>query len=352
MKEYFLNIPPEQEQTDYFCDVNNNRISSEGTNKESHNKKKNPKISDEKKKRTLLDILSGRGNITLNQCYTTSDKTLNNTFRPKDHALSKDQKRDKFLLYKFLPFINKKQDFGIWIYRHKVSVSVTMGVYIISLLIFLSVKIDLLNPDLASALTVELQSVEPPPIEKPEEEKKPVVAEDDEPIPTDVKNQKSDANSKTINDKSKSMSDIEKQAQDMQNMLNESRNEYHKGLKSTDDMIKEFKTNKNNSKEEVPPEKKSTKVRGNVTVEYDLKDRTSTHLPVAAYQCEEAGRVVIDIMVNNNGDVITASVARSSSKSVCLAEMALNAARESKFNISESAPSRQKGTITYLFLAQ
>ncbi|MCM1300877.1 MAG: energy transducer TonB, partial [Bacteroides cellulosilyticus] len=36
----------------------------------------------------------------------------------------------------------------------------------------------------------------------------------------------------------------------------------------------------------------------------------------------------------------------------CMRDAALRAARASKFNIDESAPARQTGTITYVFIPQ
>ena len=65
------------------------------------------------------------------------------------------------------------------------------------------------------------------------------------------------------------------------------------------------------------------------------------------------GQVTVIITVDNSGKVINAKVddAASSSDS-CLRSFAVRAARLSRFNISQTAPSRQLGTITYAFIAQ
>ena len=69
-----------------------------------------------------------------------------------------------------------------------------------------------------------------------------------------------------------------------------------------------------------------------------------------AYQCEGGGEVVVGITVNPSGEVVAAKVASGGDD--CMREAALEAARNSLFNIDDSAPARQSGTITYLFIPQ
>ena len=76
-------------------------------------------------------------------------------------------------------------------------------------------------------------------------------------------------------------------------------------------------------------------------------------LPIPAYRCVGAGEVTVIITVNNQGTVVDAKVDDgASSKDGCLRSFATRAARLSKFNASATAPARQMGTITYLFIAQ
>ena len=84
-----------------------------------------------------------------------------------------------------------------------------------------------------------------------------------------------------------------------------------------------------------------------------LDGRKATHLPIPAYRCVGAGEVTVIITVNNQGTVVDAKVDDgASSKDGCLRSFATRAARLSKFNASTTAPARQLGTITYLFIAQ
>lgn len=84
-----------------------------------------------------------------------------------------------------------------------------------------------------------------------------------------------------------------------------------------------------------------------------LEGRRASRLPIPAYKCIGAGRVTVLIAVNNQGNVVDAKIDdASSSQDHCLRSFALQAARLSRFSVSETAPARQGGSITYAFIAQ
>jgi len=89
-----------------------------------------------------------------------------------------------------------------------------------------------------------------------------------------------------------------------------------------------------------------------VPVSFSLTDpvRPSRSLNIPAYRCEGGGDVVVEITVNRAGEVVNARV--QSGGDECMRESALRAARVSRFNIDQSAPARQQGTITYIFIPQ
>ena len=63
--------------------------------------------------------------------------------------------------------------------------------------------------------------------------------------------------------------------------------------------------------------------------------------------------MTVIITVNNQGTVVDAKIDDgASSGDGCLRNFATRAARLSKFNASMTAPARQMGTITYLFVEQ
>ena len=100
------------------------------------------------------------------------------------------------------------------------------------------------------------------------------------------------------------------------------------------------------------PRKQET-YSGPSVLSWSLDGRKATHLPIPAYRCVGAGEVTVIITVNNQGTVVDAKIDDgASSGDGCLRNFATRAARLSKFNASSTAPARQMGTITYLFIAQ
>ena len=102
-----------------------------------------------------------------------------------------------------------------------------------------------------------------------------------------------------------------------------------------------------------PKPRKQETYSGPSVLSWTLDGRKATHLPIPAYRCIGAGEVTVIITVNTQGTVVDAKVDDgASSKDGCLRGFATRAARLSKFNASTTAPARQMGTITYLFIAQ
>ncbi len=92
---------------------------------------------------------------------------------------------------------------------------------------------------------------------------------------------------------------------------------------------------------------------GPSVLSWSLDGRKATHLPIPAYRCYGAGQVTVIIAVNNRGDVVNAKIDENlSANDGCLRTFAVRAARLSKFSMSQEAPARQMGTITYEFIAQ
>jgi len=92
--------------------------------------------------------------------------------------------------------------------------------------------------------------------------------------------------------------------------------------------------------------------KGDTTVSYELSGRRHTSMPAPVYRCRIGGTIVVDIVVNANGIVVTADInkSRSNSEDACLVAAAKRDAERSRFNIASTT--RQQGTITYIFQAQ
>ena len=85
------------------------------------------------------------------------------------------------------------------------------------------------------------------------------------------------------------------------------------------------------------------------SVTYSLVDRNNYRLPPPIYTCIEGGKVVVNILVDANGNVVEADFNSKSSNTSngCLVDNAIAYALKAHF--SSSSRSSQKGTITYLF---
>lgn len=92
----------------------------------------------------------------------------------------------------------------------------------------------------------------------------------------------------------------------------------------------------------------------NVLASWNLKDRTNSKLPKPGYLCPQgtSGKVTVRIKVDQNGYVTDARIDPSlSSKLIsCMIENAEAYALKARFNISNTAPLVQEGTITYTYV--
>ena len=135
--------------------------------------------------------------------------------------------------------------------------------------------------------------------------------------------------------------DAERLAQDL-------KDGQHRQMDNPDDYVQDPVTPPSEPK----PRKQET-YSGPSVLSWSLDGRKATHLPIPAFRCYGAGEVTVIITVNTQGTVVDAKVDDgASSKDGCLRNFATRAARLSKFNASTTAPARQLGTITYLFIAQ
>jgi len=101
-------------------------------------------------------------------------------------------------------------------------------------------------------------------------------------------------------------------------------------------------------------QKMAANYRGPTRIYYDLQGRNHTYLPIPIYKCQGSGKVVLVIEVNQKGIVEMATVVESESTATdeCLVETAVGTALVSRFEPNLNAPRTQKGTLTYIFVAQ
>lgn len=266
-----------------------------------------------------------------------------------------------------LPFqSNGKVDPGEWIYVHRVGLLVTIMLYLVAAIIFMSYKI-MLSPAqvLANTIVIDLEQPIPQDIEEQQKLEK---SANDLSSYENVRNQLSNENAKseggagTRSAASSTLSDAEAEAQRINDMLNKGRQTYEQGLAQAHALSgksnrpKSSSSNKNQASQQ--NKGKGTagergRAAGNVVVSYDLANRVDTYLHIPAYECQGGGKIVVEVMVSRNGRVVSASVTQmSDGADGCVEEMAIKAAKKSSFNVSSSAPDKQRGFITYIFLPQ
>ena len=117
--------------------------------------------------------------------------------------------------------------------------------------------------------------------------------------------------------------------------------------------IKEYEMPEENTDGMNPDSIKNTIYSGESNIHYFLKNRYHRRLPIPVYLAQDGGLVVVDIWVNREGKVIQAEVQKSGQlKDPMLEVYAKQAALRTVFNEDPTAPSPQKGTISYNFVPQ
>lgn len=93
--------------------------------------------------------------------------------------------------------------------------------------------------------------------------------------------------------------------------------------------------------------------KDNTTVSYFLMNRYHRFVYIPTYKCQGGGTVILDIVIDQAGKVISALIAENkSTRDPCLLEEAYRSAVSAQFNADSKAQVKQLGTITYVFLAQ
>ena len=102
-----------------------------------------------------------------------------------------------------------------------------------------------------------------------------------------------------------------------------------------------------------PDSIKNTIYSGKSNIHYFLENRFHVRLPIPVFLAKSGGLITVDIQVDRAGNVIKAE-ARSANnlKDPMLPVYATQAAERTVFNSDQKAPSIQRGTITYRFVAQ
>ena len=262
-----------------------------------------------------------------------------------------------------LPFEKGPTDLGSWAYEHRVGLCCMIIAYLAFGIVFVSVKIAMNQERVEGAMYIDLtdmqQALETLQQQVPEQQ-------DEGDDFSNVKNRISDENGRSESvgrttastagggaSSAKSIADfmegLDEEAAAVAGRVKASQDAFAKGRREEQEMIARSKA----QREAKEGEKESgVKQKGSVLISYWLPGRRDVSLYMPAYQCEGGGEVTVNITVNRNGKVVSASMKESSTNSSCINDMAILAARNSRFNVEDTGSDKQSGTITYIFVPQ
>ena len=264
-----------------------------------------------------------------------SDNTQNKTPQPRKPRLR-------------LPFDNRSKDPVGWIYDNRIGLCVTIIVYLVFAIVFVSAKIGTSSRKANETIYIDLGAVEL--LEEERDRLLEEVKRNNQNIDwSAIRNTSSNENALNENledSKGSNASALNSSAEATEREMKANREAYERGLREANAIGENRSQGKSNK------ERKDVKVAGSVTVSFSLNNpiRYSRHLVKPAYRCEGGGEVIVSIVVNPRGEVVSATV--KSGGDACMRQTAVESALNSQFDINNSAPAKQHGTITYIFIPQ
>lgn len=250
-----------------------------------------------------------------------------------------------------LPFERRKMDFMTWVYLHRAGLSMTIITFLVFGIALVSCHISMRSASVMTALMIDFD--EP---EKLNERPAPDLTQqlnayDYSNVANRFSNEHAELNANLRDAAGTNVSQLYEQAGALGDRIRSNAQAYHDGLNQVDAMqgARDRASDTNNER------RQDSRVDGTVTVSFSFENpvRTRGHLVVPAYMCQGGGTVVVNAELDRNGFVTSATVDRSrSTPDDCMHSTAVRAARNSRFNIDTSAPTRHRGTITYVFKPQ
>ena len=247
-----------------------------------------------------------------------------------------------------LPFDNRNEDPVGWIYDNRIGLCVTIIVYLVLMIVFVSAKIGTSTRKTSETIYIDLGAVEL--LEQERDRLMEEVKRNNQNIDwNSIRNLSSNENALNENledEKGTNTSALNASAEATEREMKANREAYERGLREANAI------GENRSQDKGDKEHKDTKRKGSVTVSFSFKNpvRYSRHLVKPAYRCEGGGEVIVSVVVNQRGEVTSAWV--ESGGDECMRQTAVESARNSRFDINNSAPAKQQGTITYIFIPQ
>ena len=248
-----------------------------------------------------------------------------------------------------LPFDGRREDMGRWAYDHRVGLFVTIIAYLLFGIVFMGYKVATSPRANVGSMVIDLQTLDA--LETERDRLEAEVRRNNSKIDWNtIRNVSSNENALNENlrdDKGLNAAEINSSADEVEERMRSNREAYERGVAEARAI-----RNSGRSGDKGDADETDRKVKGSVTVSFSLVKplRHSRLLVKPAYRCEGGGEVVVNIVVNQRGEVVSAQVASGGDE--CMRSTAVASARNSLFDHNDNAPARQSGTITYIFIPQ
>ena len=250
-----------------------------------------------------------------------------------------------------LPFDNRSEDIGSWAYDHRIGLCVMIILYLLIGIGFFASKIVIGRKVTQQGMFIDLQELAA--LEQERDRLAEEVRRANQNIDwSKIRNTSSNENALNENladDRGTNTSSLNEDAQAVEQRMRANREAYEKGLS---DARRAGERQEDESVDDSSGNRSDKKVKGSVTVSFSFDNpvRYSRKLIKPAYRCEGGGEVVVKVAIDRAGKVLYAYV--ESGGDECMRNTAVSAAKGSRFDHNNSAPAKQEGTITYIFIPQ
>lgn len=250
-----------------------------------------------------------------------------------------------------LPFDNRSEDIGSWAYDHRIGLCVMIILYLLIGIGFFASKIVIGRKVTQQGMFIDLQELAA--LEQERDRLAEEVRRANQNIDwSKIRNTSSNENALNENladDRGTNTSSLNEDAQAVEQRMRANREAYERGLS---DARRAGERQEDESVDDSSGNKSDKKVKGSVTVSFSFDNpvRYSRKLIKPAYRCEGGGEVVVKVTIDRAGKVLYAYV--ESGGDECMRNTAVSAAKGSRFDHNNSAPAKQEGTITYIFIPQ
>lgn len=290
--------------------------------------------------------------------FSVHDKVLNDKYAEESKFGLRKRVGRSIQIEDILPFLDGKKEWSEWAYRNRYGVFITVALYLSILFGFSMMSFSVGVPENIEGIVIEF--VEESDIDVESEE----LTEQENFESADIQNLISDVNSSSEEDYFESSvspmaEKLFKEAEQLEAETKSNLLSYYENMDSINRKLEEERQaiqrrldsiNRKQISQELNTHSRKS---GNVTVSFDLEGRKALFMEIPAYLCEGGGKVIVWMEVGRDGKVISAFVRTSYGVTdSCVEEMAVWATKQALFDTRPSAPLKQRGTMTYIFIPQ